>query len=1064
MFQNTKLRFNFLSIFIISILFSFIFYGSVHAKEFSNYSYKQVYNALPKKYQSNTYIYDQNGDGYIRFANDDNGKSYVMSVKKSSDNNNYIYCIDYAKRITMNTSYKSNNKIFNNELRTRIGIALEYGTSSWNKKADEDYTTGNSIVDYYMTQIVIHSLIYHFGDDKSDYGLDHNELSYYDNTATLKKKTKALYNLCSKATIQFENGELQHTQFSFSSDDTNLYLRDNIVSTNTVNCNIAEDNAIVTGFSTKLNAGDIKTATINAKDKSYHSSFDVSIPIKDLDKIEPGNYNISVTENVSFAPYITTFWSCNDKGIGSDNQEVAELTMDSKEVKDTVNFQLLIGAISLKKMDSISGAVIPDAQFEVQQYNDTTKEYESYKDLIFDSKTQLYVSGNLYTKATNSKAMYKVIEKKAGANYTNNWPGQAFHLSPDTYEFLFNVENQPILGSLHIKKTGDNPEFNNNTLEYINSPLRNVVFELYAANDILIKNNTIFKANQKIMELVTDDNGEAHADELPIGDYYIKEKETTDYHIIDPESHSFSITQDNNRKYTNYMIDLKNNRKNCSIELFKYTLNQSGDSDVKKPLKQAVFGLYAAEDIMDTNGNIIIEKDSLLSSNITNEQGTILFENLLYADYYLKELEAPEGYIINETIIPISKNDFIHTESNNYICTKECMDQQKLFQVKITKTGETFNKTQTLETANGIFTQYQSQPATLSKVTFSLYRKEDNQLISELETNDNGIAVFENLVAGEYYIKETAAPQQYIIDSTPIDIKINNADYDPMVQQQLKSGTIIEINDSKTGVSLQPIIDKNISNQLYTTHIKIKKVGESQVIQKNKLAYENIPLKNVVFGLYQDFDYKLSSKVVITKNTCVGYLTTNNEGIATLDVKVPSGKYYLKELKTNKNYVLDKDTYPIDIQAKDNTDVIIDLSTEHVFENKLSKSSVEIYKTDSDTKKPIKNVEFTLYNDKNEVIGIYKTNRKGKLLVSDLPYGKYYFIETKCRNGYYSTNNKFRFTLDNDKTITLNITNQPILKLGFSEPYKIILSILLVLFVSILWIINTRGKNCDSEE
>jgi uncharacterized surface anchored protein len=78
-----------------------------------------------------------------------------------------------------------------------------------------------------------------------------------------------------------------------------------------------------------------------------------------------------------------------------------------------------------------------------------------------------------------------------------------------------------------------------------------------------------------------------------------------------------------------------------------------------------------------------------------------------------------------------------------------------------------------------------------------------------------------------------------------------------------------------------------------------------------------------------------------------------------------------------------------------------------------------------------------LYNEKNEKMGVYKTNKKGIIQVNNLPYGKYYFIETKCRNGYYSTNNKYHFSLNSENTVVLNITNQPILKLGFNEHYKI---------------------------
>lgn len=78
---------------------------------------------------------------------------------------------------------------------------------------------------------------------------------------------------------------------------------------------------------------------------------------------------------------------------------------------------------------------------------------------------------------------------------------------------------------------------------------------------------------------------------------------------------------------------------------------------------------------------------------------------------------------------------------------------------------------------------------------------------------------------------------------------------------------------------------------------------------------------------------------------------------------------------------------------------------------------------------------------------MYKTDKHGKIVVEQLPYGKYYFIETKCKNGYYSSNNKYHFVLETPERITLNITNAPILKLGFQEHFKLGLISCLVLII-----------------
>ena len=160
-----------------------------------SYSYNKILKQLPKKYRTEDYIYEEDDIAYIKFASNDNN-TYKTSVKKSKDKNNYLYCVNYNKHILFNKTYSANNKLFNNKLRSKIGIALQYGAREWGKLANSDFTTGNSILDYYMTQCVIHSLVYKYGGSKSKYGLNYDKFTFYSGTDVLKKKTKLFYKFC----------------------------------------------------------------------------------------------------------------------------------------------------------------------------------------------------------------------------------------------------------------------------------------------------------------------------------------------------------------------------------------------------------------------------------------------------------------------------------------------------------------------------------------------------------------------------------------------------------------------------------------------------------------------------------------------------------------------------------------------------------------------------------------------------------------------------------------------------------------------------------------------------
>lgn len=243
-------------------------------------------------------------------------------------------------------------------------------------------------------------------------------------------------------------------------------------------------------------------------------------------------------------------------------------------------------------------------------------------------------------------------------------------------------------------------------------------------------------------------------------------------------------------------------------------------------------------------------------------------------------------------------------------------------------------------------------------------------------------------------------------------------------------------------------------NKLCSVNLSISKLGERIKIAKKGITYEEVPMDNIIFGIYQEFDYKLPSGEILPKDSCLGYLVTQKNGKAEFKEKLPVGDYYLKELKTKPGYEIDNNIYHFSVTLNQNQNQTIKLKNDNIFTNKLSKSSVQIKKTDADTGKALKNVEFTLYNDKDQIMGVYKTDKNGKILIENLPYGNYYFIETKCKNGYYSTNNKYRFTLQSKEKITLNITNAPILKLGFEEHFKTgLISIFIIILLITLFII-----------
>lgn len=277
--------------------------------------------------------------------------------------------------------------------------------------------------------------------------------------------------------------------------------------------------------------------------------------------------------------------------------------------------------------------------------------------------------------------------------------------------------------------------------------------------------------------------------------------------------------------------------------------------------------------------------------------------------------------------------------ADNYILNSQIFDVKVEYNKTITKTVTNYHKKGNLKINKT--DSDTSEP--IAGVTFQLLDSSGTVVVSGT-TNEKGELYFDNLNVGNYKLKETATNNNYVLNKTEFDVTI-------------------EYNKTTT---------KNITNDYKKGHIQINKTDSET----------SKGIEDVTFGLYK------------TDGTEIAKATTNSKGIANFkDIRI--GKYILKELSTNSNYVLNKAEFEVTVEY--NKTSIKDITNEH------KRGDLTIFKVDKDNNRiGLGNVVFDLYSvELSKVIGTYTTDVNGEITIKDLRTGEYKLIE-KSTNKWYN--------------------------------------------------------------
>ena len=349
---------------------------------------------------------------------------------------------------------------------------------------------------------------------------------------------------------------------------------------------------------------------------------------------------------------------------------------------------------------------------------------------------------------------YEVREIKAPYGYVlNNEPkdveltyaGQEFEVR-DTVNTAFENEYQGV--RISLSKVMENDElFGIYGKDYYTS----VRFGLFAAEDITAADGSVIPADGLLSEVSLDEDMTAKFDvQIPFGRYYVKEISTDEHYILNGEKYLVNF------EYMGH--DIRTVDIDCGqfVNLLKRGRIEGHKVDDKsEPLENAVFGLFTADCVK-------FSRDTAVMTAASDENGYFVFDEIPYGEYIIHEIEAPTGYIFSDESYPVTVSedgDVVEITAVNKPITIEIS--------KVNVYGEE-----------------------LIGAEMQLIDSEDN--VVDEWVSDGTNHVVSKLGAGEYVLKEIAAPDGYIIAT---DIKFNVDVYGNVTVENVDSKAVSDNGD-----------------------------------------------------------------------------------------------------------------------------------------------------------------------------------------------------------------------------------------------------------------------------
>jgi len=748
----------------------------------------------------------------------------------------------------------------------------------------------------------------------------------------------------------------------------------------------------------------------------------MNVTIMRRDTIKTDENGYGVTKDLYYGEY--TVHQVDSGDVDAVMVKDFDVTIDKngKTYTYALNNNLFKAYLRILKKDGTTEKQVlkPGTAYQIYKVTDEGEELvkQSYSNGNTKETVDTFVTdgtGEIMTVKPLKSAKYRIYETESatGLHISEKFIEVTINSKADNYESYVDEDgnthmvvtvtytNEETYGKLAVKKTGEmlsGWDAEKHTFLYEDRVLKGAEFTIYADGDIVTQDNqgdTWFHDGEKVATVTTgekavftsdcngicnqsvDEDGTVHLT-LPLGKYKVKETETL-YGYVFPEDNEWNLeftwknshdefvinsTEDTDKDGT---MNIRNTLAKPVIELLKE------DADSKEGIEGAVFGLYAANDIYNVDGEKSVDAETELATLTRAEDGIAKCDMAL--PLMDQAYSATNAAVTAASAPAATQNPEVETDSS-----------------QIDNGGSGENE----EDLDGDATEKGESGAV-----------SDGAIVTGNVTSA--------LNSGNYYLKEISVPDSYYLDAEPIPVHLEYKDADTRVisLQYIKENKQTTNEVDKVSAAGSGEIDgcelaitdpqgNEIIRWISGDKDSVKVSGTVQGYANLKTFFdENGNLH--VGGLLHDTEYTLTE-------------TRPADGYVTADSIVYMLKQNVAEDGTVHSVVSVKQEDGTFSDREDDKTVMVDEQTK-----------IRLIKLDAETGQGLPGAKFTVTDaDGNEVMKFVSTEDgvdiTGKLIVGQT----YTITETSAPKGYKTAKPVTYTVKDTAKVQKVSVTDERI--------------------------------------